>query len=120
MGKRDNFRKGTVEMMVLALLLESDLYGYQMVQEITERSDGAIQVQIGTLYPALYRLIDEGYISDTEVPAGKRRVRVYYHIEPSGKELLQDLYSEHQAFESGLSKVLESCNYFLKEDHLNE
>ena len=119
MGKRDNFRKGTVEMMVLALLLESDLYGYQIVQKITELSGGAILVQLGTLYPALYRLVDEGYISDTEIPAGKRRIRVYYHIEPSGRELLRELYSDHQAFERGLAKVLESCKSF-KEDELNE
>lgn len=120
MSKRDNFRKGTVEMMVLALLSESDLYGYQMVQEITKRSEGAIQVQIGTLYPSLYRLIDEGYISSTEVSVGKRRVRVYYHIEPAGKELLKELYSEYQFFERGLSKVLASCNNISTEGHLDE
>lgn len=120
MGKRDNFRKGTVELMVLALLLESDLYGYQLVQKIAELSDGAIQVQLGTLYPTLYRLVDEGYISDTEIPVGKRRIRIYYHIEPSGRALLQELYSEHQTFERGLSKVLASCTQFCSEDRPNE
>ncbi len=120
MGKRDNFRKGTVELMVLCLLSESDLYGYQIVQAIAERSEGIIQVQIGTLYPVLYKLTEEGYITDTEVPAGKRRVRVYYHLEPSGQKLLDDLLSEYLSFEHGLSKVLAAYNPSSKEDKQDE
>ena len=120
MGKRDYFRKGTIEMMALSLLAESDLYGYQIVQAITERSEGAINVQIGSLYPVLYKLLEDGCVSDKEVPAGKRRVRVYYHIEPSGLKLLQELRSEHDAFERGLAKVLTPHEVPSKEDRPNE
>ena len=63
MGKRDYFRNGTIEMIALSLLNEADLYGYQLVQTIAERSGGVISIQIGSLYPVLYRLRDEGYIS---------------------------------------------------------
>lgn len=120
MGKRDNFRRGTVELMVLCLLSETDLYGYQIVQAIADRSEGAIQVQIGTLYPVLYKLTEEGYITDTEVSVGKRRVRVYYHLEPSGKKLLDDLFAEYLAFENGLSKVLSVYASTIKEDKQDE
>ena len=120
MGKRDNFRRGTVELMVLCLLSESDLYGYQIVQAIAERSEGAIQVQIGTLYPVLYKLTEEGYITDTEVSVGKRRVRIYYHLEPSGKKLLDDLLSEYLVFEHGLAKVLAAYNPSTREDKQDE
>lgn len=47
------------------------------------------------MYPVLYRLMDNGYISDKKVLVGKRLTRVYYHIEPEGKKYLQDLYEEY-------------------------
>lgn len=106
MGKRDYFRNGTIEMIALSLLSESDLYGYQLVQTISERSDGVITIQIGSLYPVLYRLRDDGYISETQVPIGRRKFRVYYHIEPSGVALYHELLAEHQAFEAALGNIL--------------
>lgn len=106
MGKRDYFRNGTIEMIALSLLSESDLYGYQLVQTISERSGGVITIQIGSLYPVLYRLRDDGYISETQVPIGRRKFRVYYHIEPSGVALYHELLEEHQSFESALGKIL--------------
>lgn len=47
------------------------------------------------MYPVLYRLMDNGYISDKKVLVGKRLTRVYYHIEPEGKKYLQDLYKDY-------------------------
>ena len=49
-------------------------------------SNDKIQVKEGTLYPILYRLVDEGYISDQKVLVGKRLTRVHYHIESKGEE----------------------------------
>ena len=92
--------------MVLALLTESDLYGYQIVQTITERSNGIITVQIGSLYPVLYKLRDSGYISETQVPIGRRKFRIYYHLEPSGAELYQELLAEYRVFRAALESVL--------------
>jgi PadR family transcriptional regulator PadR len=106
MGKRDYFRNGTIEMLVLSLLTEKDLYGYQLVQTIAERSGGVITIQIGSLYPVLYRLRDDGYISETQVPIGRRKFRVYYHIESSGIALYHELFAEHQSFERALGKIL--------------
>lgn len=105
MGKRDYFRNGTIEMIALSLLSESDLYGYQLVQTISERSGGVITIQIGSLYPVLYRLRDDGYISETQVPIGRHKFRVYYRIEPSGVALYHELLAEHQAFEAALGNI---------------
>lgn len=110
MGIRDNFKKGTVEMLVLSLLSGSDLYGYQFSQLIWERSGGVIDVPEGSLYPMLYRLVDDGYISCTRVPSGRRRILVYYHIEPSGLARLQETISEYHIFSDGINKFLSSCN----------
>jgi PadR family transcriptional regulator PadR len=117
MGIRDNFKKGTVEMLVLSLLAESDLYGYQFSSLISERSGGVIDVPEGSLYPMLYRLVDEGFISCTKVPAGRRRILVYYHIEHSGLERLREMVSEYRIFSEGLEKFLDSCNFPSKEVH---
>lgn len=115
MGIRDNFKKGTVEMLVLSLLAESDLYGYQFPQMISDRSGGVIDVPEGSLYPMLYRLVDDGYISCTRVPAGRRRILVYYHLEPSGFDRLKETVSEYQIFSDGIQRFLSSCNIAKKE-----
>ncbi len=58
---KDNFKKGSVEMLLLSLLAEQDLYGYQMTQLITERGGGYIKVPEGSMYPTLYKLEDRKY-----------------------------------------------------------
>ena len=120
MGKRDYFRNGTIDMIVLSLLSESDLYGYQLVQTVSERSGGVLTIQIGSLYPVLYRLRDDGYISETQVPIGRRKFRVYYHIEPSGIALYRDLLAEHQSFEAALEKILSAPTDPRKEGSADE
>jgi PadR family transcriptional regulator PadR len=106
MGLRDNFKKGTVEMMLLQLLSESDMYGYQLSQTISARSGGAIEVPEGSMYPTLYRLMDSGYISDRREQVGRRQTRVYYHIEPPGRARLAEMRAEYRAFYEGLMGVL--------------
>ena len=47
------------------------------------------------MYPILYKLQDQGYISDRQVKVGKRQTRVYYHLEPAGKEYLSQLTHDY-------------------------
>ena len=70
-----------MEMVLLKILSQGDCYGYQIVQTLEQMSDGYIKVAEGTMYPILYRLLDEGYISDEKRLVGKRQTRIYYHIE---------------------------------------
>lgn len=92
--------------MILSLLQEEDMYGYQLVGAIEERSGGKITIQIGSLYPVLYRLRDEGCISENQVPIGRRKFRVYYHVEPHGLDVYQELLQEHYEFQRALDKIL--------------
>ena len=117
MGLRDNFKKGTVEMMILSLLTEADMYGYQISQLISERSKNAIEVPEGSMYPTLYRLLDNGYISDKRVQVGKRMTRVYYHLEPSGRERFREMLSEYHIFTEGLADILSFCDLSSGEEH---
>lgn len=106
MGIRDNFKKGFVEMLLLSLLADGDQYGYQLSQEIEQRSGGAIQIPEGSLYPTMYKLEDEGYVSGQKIQVGKRMSRVYYHLTPSGHTRLDMLLEEYQIFAAGMERVL--------------
>lgn len=116
MAIRDNFKKGTVEIMVLSLLSQEDMYGYQLSQLIAERSQHSIEVPEGSLYPTLYRLLNNGYISDRRVQVGRRMTRIYYHIEPAGIERLKLLISEYLLFADGLRNIISAAEDLFEED----
>lgn len=103
---RSNFKMGTVEMIILFLLSKKDLYGYQLTLLIKELSDGKLIVNESTLYPTLYKLMDNGYITDDEKPIGKRRVRVYYHLLDAGKQRLADLLEDYNTITLGIKSIL--------------
>ncbi|MDO4459737.1 MAG: PadR family transcriptional regulator [Clostridia bacterium] len=105
MGIRDNFKKGSVEMLLLTLLREEDMYGYQLSQEIKERSEGIITIPEGSMYPTLYRLEQNGYVTSCKKTVGSRLSRIYYHIEEKGIERLQTMWSEYHVFNDALLKV---------------
>lgn len=105
---RSNFKMGTVEMIVLFLLEKEDLYGYQLTSLIERLSMGKLIITESTLYPTLYKLLESKYISDTEKRIGKRRIRVYYHLEEAGKKRLTDLLEDYNEITLGIKEIL-SC-----------
>ena len=105
---RSNFKMGTVEMIVLFLLQKQNLYGYQLTTLIKKQSNGNVIVTESTLYPTLYKLLKNGYISDREMPIGKRRIRVYYHLEDAGKDCLADLLEDYHEITVGIERILTS------------
>lgn len=58
------------------------------------------------MYPILYKLSDKGYVSDYKKLAGKRLMRVYYHLEPAGDEYLDSLLNDYFKVQEGVRKVL--------------
>ncbi len=106
MGIKENFKRGSLEMLILHLLQEEEMYGYQLTHEIAMRSNGAFQITEGSMYPTLYRLIDKEYISDRLELVGRRRTRVYYRIEEKGKEYLEKLKREYELTSAGIDAVM--------------
>lgn len=100
------FQRGVMSLAILALLDKQEMYGYQMVQEIERISSGSIVTQEGSLYPVLYKLVEQGLISDRKVLVGKRMTRVYYHIESAGHEHLQKLIEEYEATTQGVFRII--------------
>ena len=92
MNNKSNFRRGSVELLILHLLSQQDYYGYEISTLIREQTEGYLNIPVGSLYPALYKLIDAGYISDYKKQVGRRQVNVYYHLEDSGRTHLQQLF----------------------------
>ncbi len=93
--EKNSFVRGNVEMIVLILLKDNDYYGLQLINEIREISNGIIDLSVGTLYPALYKMISAGYISDYKQIVGKRKEIIYYHIEHKGVKRLDKLLNEY-------------------------
>ena len=91
------FQRGVMALILLSLLRREDMYGYQLVQETERRSGGRLKTQEGSLYPVLYRLQEQGLISDHRVLVGKRMTRVYYHLEPAGEARLEEMIREYES-----------------------
>ena len=106
MAGDNSFRRGVMSLVILALLKREDMYGYQLVQETEKCSGGRLTTQEGSLYPVLYKLLDQGFISDRKVQVGKRMTRVYYHIEPAGEEKLKDLIREYEEMTQGVFQII--------------
>ena len=102
-----NFQRGVASLVLLALLRQSDMYGYQLVQEMERQSLGALCMQEGALYPVLYKLQDAGFISAEKVLVGKRMTRVYYHLEPEGEAYLARCIKEYKAVVNGVLRIAE-------------
>lgn len=105
-NSQQSFRRGVMSLVILALLKREDMYGYQLVQETTNSSDGKLTTQEGSLYPVLYRLLDQGFISDRKVQVGKRMTRIYYHLEPAGEKRLSELIQEYEEVTQGIFQII--------------
>ena len=106
MATDNSFRRGVMSMVILSLLKREDMYGYQLVQETERKSGGRLTTQEGSLYPVLYKLLDQGLISDRKVLVGKRMTRVYYHLEPAGEERMKELIQEYEEVTQGVLQII--------------
>ena len=102
---RDLF-PGALEMMVLRTLRRQPLHGYALCQHIRQASDDLLQIEEGSLYPALQRLLKEELVkADWKVSATNRRVRVYTLTAKGAKHLEHEVSSFERMLE-GITRVL--------------
>src|ERR1700678_268999 len=103
--QRDLFR-GALEMMILQSVLREPMHGYALVQHIKQRSNDLLQVEEGSLYPALQRLLREGMLkAEWEISASNRRVRTY-RVTPAGKKHLEREISSFERMIDAITMVL--------------
>jgi PadR family transcriptional regulator PadR len=106
MTLRDQMRKGSTEILLLALLSDEPMYGYQISQELAKRSGGYFDMKEGLLYPTLHRMQKEGLLTSEWQQAGAARRRKYYAITAVGREQLQSQADEWQVFMQKLQEII--------------
>ena len=99
---------GSSTLLVLSLLEKEDMYGYQMITELSRRSNDTFQMKEGTLYPILHALEKGKYLSSYQQEAPTGRVRKYYHLAARGASFLKEGVRAWQAYSGAVNAVLRS------------
>ena len=96
---------GRMAMMILKLLSEKDMYGYEMIDTLRKRSENVFELKAGTLYPLLHGLEDKQYLVSYEQEA-TGKVRKYYRITKDGRRYLEEKKSQWQEYSRAVMSVL--------------
>lgn len=105
MAKLD-MRTGSTAVMVLRLLAEKPMYGYQIVKELQARSEGYFDLEQGTLYPALHRLEKDELVESQWEVVEDGPSRKYYHMTEKGRVELERSVQQWRDFSHHLLKLL--------------
>ena len=81
---------------------------YEITKTIEKSSNGLLSISQNTIYTATYKLQNEGKISEYSKLVGKRRTRVYYHIEESGLSYLEELQQNYRQMTGGVQAILDA------------
>jgi transcriptional regulator len=106
-------RKGSTEILVLSLLVEGPMYGYEISQELELRSGGYFEMKEGLLYPALHRMQQKGWLS-SEWQTVDGRQRKYYHLTSAGRKILHEQASEWINFIDAIHTLLKRKDTWTK------
>ena len=96
----------STSMLVLKLLEEKDMYGYQMIRTLEERSNQVFSLKEGTLYPILHGLEEEEAVESYEKCAETGRMRKYYRLTKKGEKLLRKKQKEWETYEKAVHDVM--------------
>lgn len=98
-------KRGSTELLILALVEERPRHGYEIARLIDQRSDGTITFHVASLYPTLYRLEDRGLLEGRWVERAGQRRRRYYRITPAGRKMLASQRTVWDEFFVALNRV---------------
>ena len=106
MKNEKNLLSGSTTLLVLSLLKDEDMYGYQMVEELALRSDHTFELKEGTLYPLLHTMEQEGYVKSYIQQTSKGRERKYYHLTKDGQAYLEVKREQWRLFSTKVDAVI--------------
>lgn len=106
-----SFLKGNTSLLLLKLLDEDDMYGYQIIETLQKRSDNTFSLKAGTLYPLLHALEQQGALTSYEKTAENGKQRKYYSITKKGKNMLKDKQKDWDIYSSAINNILGGNNY---------
>ena len=97
---------GSLEMLILRTLTLGTLHGYAIAQHIAKSSDGELRIEQGSLYPALERLLNKGWVTAEWAASPTKRQARYYTITRSGRAQLKEKISEYDRIATAISRVM--------------
>ncbi len=103
---------GSTGMLLLKLLEEGDMYGYQMIDTLRRRSDHTFDLKAGTLYPLLHTLEERGYVVSYLAEEDGPRPRKYYRLTDAGRRQLAEKQQEWRQYVGAVERVLEGGECF--------
>jgi transcriptional regulator len=98
--------RGTLDLMILRTLLPGPSHGHAIAKHIQRTTDDLLQVETGSLYPALYRLEADGYVAATWDKSDKGKRARYYRITPKGRKQLAAEQSKWDSLVRAMGNLL--------------
>ena len=98
--------QGTLDMLILQTLVLGPAHGHSIAHAIEHGSDEVLQVEHGSLYPALYRLEDRGWIASFWGTSENNRKAKYYRLTPAGRKQLAIETSRWERLAKGIGRIL--------------
>ena len=101
----DEAKKGSGEVVILAIVESESHHGYQIAKLIEQRSNGDIRFTLASLYATLYRMEDRGWIKGRWIEKAGQRRRCHYRITEAGRKVLAEQRADWQRFVAALGEV---------------
>lgn len=100
--------KGSISLVLLALLSRGEMYGYEILQETSRRSGNRFELKEGTLYPALHQLERKAFVRATWKTGENGRERKYYALTAKGRKAAEKYERQWRHLAGAIAAVLES------------
>ena len=107
MATKNYIINGITEMLILYFLRQKDCYVYEITKAVSSLSEGYLSISQNTIYTATYKLENDGMISEYSRLVGRKRTRVYYHIESKGLAYLEELLETYHSTFYGIENILQ-------------
>lgn len=108
MAYKNNLITGITELLVLKILEQQDSYVYEIQKMINNHSEQLLSISLNTIYTVTCKLEKENLISEYSKRVGKKRTRVYYHLEETGKEHLAKVMTNYNNMIDGVNRIINS------------
>jgi len=107
-GKKTDLIQGTLDLLILKTVAREPIHGYGIAQQIMVTSKEILQVQQGSLYPALHRLQRKGLLKSEWKESGSGPMAKFYTLTAAGRKSLQEEQEQWQRYAGAVAMVLES------------
>lgn len=105
MAPETELKRGSADLMILAVLEGRARHGYEIAKLIDDRSDGVLRFHVGSLYPMLYRMERRGWIDGKWIEKAGQRRRRYYRLTAAGRKVLTEQRTSWHELLTALQRV---------------